>query len=316
MEHIFEPKNYHTLMGSLEPCLRVRDGDTILTRTVDASGADEKRTRVADSGNPQTGPFFVEGAEPGDTLAVRFDQLSPNRTYGYTRIGVSPNVVDPDYVRTLPDLRTDQYAEWRLDLEKRTVALLSPRTKLTRLVLPFQPMLGCFGVSPKRCQMLSTLTAAEHGGNMDYRGFTEGTTAYLPVFVEGALLFLGDGHAVQGDGEIVGNGVEVSMNVKVTVRVLKGQSITWPRGESNRHIFTVGNARPLDQALQHATTEMLRWLQSSFGLDPQGAALLLGQCVQYDVGNFYDPAYTMVCKLDKLTLNYALSSSYTICDEL
>ena len=134
---------------------------------------------------------------------------------------------------------------------------------------------------------------------MDYRGFVAGTTVYFPVFEPGALFFLGDGHAVQGDGEIVGTGIEISMDVRLTLRVLKGKAIGWPRGENSEWIFTVGNARPLDQATQHATTEMLRWLQQDYGLDGLGANLLLAQCVRYELGNIFDPAYTMVCKVNK-----------------
>ena len=138
---------------------------------------------------------------------------------------------------------------------------------------------------------------------MDYRGFIDGVTVYFPVFVHGALLHVGDGHATQGDGEIVGTGIEISMDVKFTVRVIKGKRIRWPRGDNGQYIFTVGNARPLDQALQHATTEMLRWLQEDYELDATSASLLLGQCVEYDVGNVFDPAYTMVCKIRKALLN-------------
>jgi acetamidase/formamidase len=134
---------------------------------------------------------------------------------------------------------------------------------------------------------------------MDYRGFVSGVTVYFPVFVPGALLFMGDGHAVQGDGEIVGTGIEVSFDVQFTVQLLKDKRINWPRAESDEYIMTVGNARPLDQCLQHATTEMIRWLQDDFGLDAYAAHILLGQCVEYDVGNVFDPAYTMVCKLKK-----------------
>jgi acetamidase/formamidase len=134
---------------------------------------------------------------------------------------------------------------------------------------------------------------------MDYKGFVAGVTVHLPVFAPGGLFFLGDGHALQGAGEIVGTGVEVSFDVQFTIDVVKDKQITWPRAEDDVSIFTVGNARPLDQALQHATTEMLRWLQDGFGLDDHAAHILLGQCVEYDVGNVFDPAYTMVCKLQK-----------------
>lgn len=174
---------------------------------------------------------------------------------------------------------------------------------LRSLTLPLAPMLGCFGVAPAGGQAISTATSGPYGGNMDYRGFVTGATVYLPVFVPGALFFLGDGHAVQGDGEIVGTGIEVSFEVQFTVHLLKGKAIGWPRGENAEYCFTVGNARPLDQAVQHATTEMLHWLEEDYGLDALGAGTLLGQVVEYDLGNVFDPAYTMVCKVPRRWLN-------------
>ena len=134
---------------------------------------------------------------------------------------------------------------------------------------------------------------------MDYRGFREGVTVYFPVFAEGALFHLGDGHARQGDGEIVGTGIETSFEVEFTVEVRKGKSISWPRADNGSEIITVGNARPLDQALQHATTEMLRWLEEDYGLDTRTASTLLGQVVRYDIGNVFDPAYTVACRVEK-----------------
>jgi amidase len=163
-------------------------------------------------------------------------------------------------------------------------------------------MLGCFGVAPPRGQAITTSTSGEYGGNMDYRGCTAGATIYFPVFVPGAQFSLGDGHALQGAGEIIGTGIETSLDVQFTVRLIKGKRIGWPRGENDEYIFTLGNARPLDQAVQHATTEMLRWLQEEYNLDARGASILLGQCVEYEVGNVCDPAYTMVCKVPRRLL--------------
>ena len=297
--HHFQPTHYHTTIGSHEPALRLADGDTVITTAVDAAGKDAHDEQVTPRGNPQTGPFYVEGAEPGDTLALHLDRLYPNRDTGFTASAVAPNVVDPAYVRELPE-RT--LAEWRIDRTAGTATLVKPETQLGKLTLPLAPMLGCFGVAPPRGQAISTATSAEHGGNMDYRGFVAGVTVYFPVFAPGALIHVGDGHAVQGDGEIVGTGIETSFDIQFTVRLLKGKPIHWPRGENEAYIFTVGNARPLDQAVQHATTEMLRWLQGDYGLDAPGANILLGQCVEYDLGNVFDPAYTMVCKVPKRLL--------------
>jgi amidase len=298
--HHFQPTHYHTALGSHEPVLRIADGDTVVTTTVDALGGDASGEQITAPVNPQTGPFYVEGAEPGDTLVLHLDHLYPSRDSGFTACVVAANAVDPEYVRELPPR---QLAQWAIDRGRSTATLISPDTKLGRFTLPLDPMLGCFGVAPPRGQAISAATSAEHGGNMDYRGFRTGATVYFPVFVPGALLHVGDGHAVQGDGEIVGTGIETSFDMRFTVRLLKGKTIGWPRGENAEHIFTVGNARPLDQAVQHATTEMLRWLQADYGLDPLGAGLLLGQCVEYDLGNVFDPAYTMVCKLRKSLLS-------------
>ncbi len=303
MEHHFTPTEYHTTLGQHDPVLRVGDGDTLVTSTVDARGFDQHRRQVTPRGNPQTGPFYLEGAEPGDTLAIDLEEIQPNRSHGFCHSAVAANVVDPTYVRELPQA---PMAEWQVDREAGTATLIGPESRLGRLVIPLAPMLGCFGVAAKEGQSISTATSAEHGGNMDYRGFVAGATVYFPVFERGALFFLGDGHAAQGDGEIVGTGIEISMDVRVTLRVLKGKEIGWPRGENDDWIFTVGNARPLDQATQHATTEMLRWLQQDYGLDGLGANLLLAQCVRYELGNMFDPAYTMVCKVNKSLLRNIL----------
>ena len=186
-----------------------------------------------------------------------------------------------------------------MDSVSGTATLVTPQTSPGGLTLPIAPMLGCFGVAPADGEAISTATSAAHGGNMDYRGFGAGATVYFPVFVPGALFCLGDGHAVQGAGEIVGTGIEISCEVQFTLALQKGRRIGWPRGETATHIFTAGNARPLDQALQHATTEMARWLQDEYGLDPIAAQMLMGMTVEYEVGNVFDPAYTMICKMEK-----------------
>lgn len=319
MTHHFEPSQYHTTIGSHKPALYVKDGDTVITSTVDARGKDRTNNPVTPRGNPQTGPFHVEGAEPGDMLAVHFDRLTPNRSIGWTRPLVAANILDPDYVReTAGEIASrDDLCLWEMDLERWTATLIEPTdTKLGHLTLPLAPMTGCFGVAPPGNQTISTATSSNHGGNMDYRGFVEGVTAYFPVFVSGALFHIGDGHALQGDGEIVGTGIEISFDVQLTFRLIKDKQIAWPRGENKEYIFTAGNARPLDQCVQHATTEMLRWLQSDYELDPRSAHTLLGQCVEYDMGNMFDPAYTMVCKIRKELLQNLGINNFSIHAEL
>jgi acetamidase/formamidase len=303
--HNFSPTQYYTTIGSHEPALHINPGDRVITTTVDASGRDASGAVITPGGNPMTGPFYVEGAELGDTLVLHLDRITPNRATGWTSQMLASNVVDPTFVSELfrqPKGSAWNPAIWEIDLAAGTATLSKPETKLGRLALPLAPMLGCFGVAPARGQAISTATSAEHGGNMDYRGFVSGVTVYFPVLAPGALLFVGDGHAIQGDGEIAGTGIEISMEVEFSVDLIKGKPIGWPRGENAEYIFTVGNARPLDQCVQHATSEMIRWLQADYGLDPLSASLLLGQAVEYDLGNVFDPAYTMVCKMSKAVL--------------
>lgn len=297
--HRFDPTLYYTAMGTYPPVVRIADGDTVQTTTVDARGRDASDRAVTERGNPQTGPIYVEGAAPGDSIAVHFDRIRPNRRQGWSRTSLAENVVDPEFVSQLP---SSELADWDVDLETNRATLLTPETGLGRYQIDLDPMLGCFGVAPSGKQAISTATSDTHGGNMDYRGFRQGVTVYFPVFAPGALLFIGDCHAVQGDGEVVGTGIEISAEVEITVHLRKGKKINWPRAEDDTFIMTAGNARPLDQALQHATTEMARWLVEDYRLDPRGAQILMGQAVRYDIGNVFDPAYTMICKMEKRLL--------------
>jgi acetamidase/formamidase len=305
--HHYQPDHYHTVIGAAAPVLQVKPGDTIHTTCVDAHGLGANSQQATPPGNPMTGPFYVEGAQPGDTLVVHLDAITPNRRYGWSGSFLAPNVVEPGFVAELPwpTRGTRRYCEWDVDTAAGVATLVSPNTALGRLALPLRPMLGCFGVAAAEGQAISTATSAEHGGNMDYRGFNAGVTVYFPVFVEGALFYLGDGHAVQGAGEIIGTGIEISCDVTFRVDIKRGWNTRWPRGENSGEIFTAGNARPLDQALQHATTEMARWLEEAYGLDPVGAQTLMGMAVDYEVGNVFDPAYTMICKLPKSYLSFS-----------
>jgi len=306
--HQFKPTHYHNTLGSHAPVLTVVPGDTVMTTCVDARGFDQNDQPITPRGNPMTGPFFVEGAEPGDTLVVKIERLHPNRRRGWSGVMLAPNVVDPEDVAKLVQAGDlNERWDWEVDAEAGTARLNYPASKLHGFELKLDSMLGCFGVAADGGQAISTATSGTHGGNMDYCGFREGVTVYFPVFAKGALFFLGDGHALQGDGEICGTGIEISMDVQCSLDLIKGQRIEWPRGEDAEYIFTVGNARPLDQCVQHASSEMLRWLTQTadadgYGLDVQHASLLMGQCVRYDLGNMFDPAYTMVCKMPKKLL--------------
>jgi amidase len=294
--HRFVATAWHNVLGTLPAALTIASGDTVVTDTLDAGGWDKDGVKQTHGPNPMNGPIFVDGAEPGDALRVDILEMTPNRDSGWTRAALAENVVDPGFVHNLP---ARDRANWRIDREALTVRLETRRPPLADLVLPLDPMIGCFGVAPSLGQAFSTATSAENGGNMDYRRFGPGTSVSFPVSAPGALFFLGDCHALQGDGEIVGTGIETSYEVTVRLTVEKGRKITWPRGETGDDYFTIGNARPLDQALQHATTEMARWLGEDFGMDIESASHLMGQLVRYDIGNVYDPAFTVACRMPK-----------------
>ena len=294
MEHRFEPEGYHNTFGPHHTVLTLASGDRVITSTADAFGRGRDGDVVATRGNPLTGPFLIEGAEPGDQLAVHLEMIVPNRDHGFTVSSIAPHIVDGDFV---PELPTRDVMRWSIDLEAGQATLSDAAATPADLTVPLAPMLGCIGVAPDRGQALSTATSGPYGGNMDYRLVAPGVTVLLPVFTEGAIFFVGDGHAAQGEGEIVGTGIEISMDVTFTVELRKGLETRWPRIETDTHLIALGNARPLDQALQHATTELVRWLCAEHGYNVRAASHLLGQASEYDIGNVFDPAYTVAAKI-------------------
>jgi amidase len=297
--HRFTPSRLYNTIGSHAAALTIASGDTVTAETADAHGFDHRGQKIGDRPNPMTGPFFVEGAEPGDTLLVAIRDIRMTREMGWTYDILSPNVVEPSAVQLFPERRR---TEWLIDAAAGRARLAEPPASLRNWSIAVEPMIGCFGVAPGLGQAISTATSGRYGGNMDYRGFRAGVEAMFPVSVPGALFFLGDVHAQQSDGEIVGTGIETAAAVTFSVRVLKGVTIGWPRGMNEAEIFTIGNARPLDQALQHATTEMHAWLMADYGLDAVAASHVMGQAVRYDVANVFNPAYSVACRIARQAL--------------
>ena len=297
--HRFEPTRYHnTFSYAHEPVLRIAPGDRVVTRTIDARGFDAGNQQVGERPNPQTGPFFVEGAEPGDVLVVRFEKIEPSRGTAWSSSVLAPYTADPAFLRH--EAEREQTTEtWIIDRARGVATVSSSEIQPAGIEVPLRPMLGCVAVAPARKEAVATSTPGAFGGNMDYNGVVVGTTLMLPVSEPGALLFVGDGHARQGDGEVVGNALEVSMDIEFSVDLLKDRKIGWPRLESDEHLMTIGSARPLLQALQHATTELQRWLMSDYGFDERGSSLLLGHAMEYDIANVVDPHFTVVAKIRK-----------------
>ncbi len=297
--HRFQPTRYHnTFSFAHEPVLKIAPGDRVVTRTIDARGFDAEDQKVGERPNPQTGPFYVEGAEPGDVLVVRFEKIEPSRATAWSSSVLAPYTADPAFLRH--EAEREQTTEtWEIDKERGMAKVASDAIRPSGIEVPLRPMLGCVAVAPARKEAVATSTPGAFGGNMDYNGMVVGTKLMLPVSEPGALLFVGDGHARQGDGEVVGNALEVSMDVEFTVDLIKDQEIGWPRLETDEHLMAIGSARPLLQALQHATTELQRWLMSDYGFDERGSSLLMGHALEYDIANVVDPHFTVVAKIRK-----------------
>lgn len=310
MHHAFTPTTYYRTIGTHPAALTVADGDTITISCVDAHGYDGRDTQVTPAGNPMSGPIAVQNLAVGDVLAVTFVELTPLRRHGWSYPTLAGNVVDPEYIPHLPIQPGLPLPKEYWDLSADGTQLTSRGTHGAQVTVDYTPMVGCFGVAPARGEAISTATSGTHGGNMDFRYFTQGCTIYFPVMVPEGLFFIGDGHLVQGCGEISGTGVESALAVTVQLAKASMSRITWPRAEDDHYLYTVGNARPLDQALQHATSEMHRFLKEC-GADSQMAAVLMGQAIEYHIGNVFDPAYTVVAKIAKtLLIRHGLKATF------
>jgi len=289
---------YNTYSFAHPPALRIKAGDRVATKTIDAAGVDWNGKSVASGPNPQTGPFFIEGAEPGDVLVVTIDKIETNRTLAYSGSLLAPYALDPTAIAARVD-REAKRLTWTIDRSKGVARLDQTDVQPGGLELPLRPMLGCVGVAPRGKEAISTATPGAFGGNMDYAHLNAGIKIMLPVSEPGALLFIGDGHARQGEAEVAGTGLETSMDVEFTVNLIKNTAIAWPRMESATHLIVLGSARPLLEAFQHATSELQRWLMTDYGFTERGAQTFMGQAAEYEVANVVDPAFTVVAKVPK-----------------
>ncbi len=296
--HSYDPKEFHAFYSpSLPPVLRIFPGDSVTTRTADSRGQDKDGLPKAPRGNPQTGPFYVEGAMPGDTLVVHLDRVRTNRDTAYQTNQVATNALETGYIQTLP--RDSGFATWKIDAASGTAALAEPGARLKNYTIKLQPMLGCIGVAPPRDETLGSGHLGVFGGNMDFREMREGVTLYLPVFQPGALLYLGDGHAEQGDGELPGQGLETSLDVKFTVDVIEDKSLGQPWVEDNDYVMVLGIGNSTDEAMRRAATGISLWLADTYHLTPQDIAAVLGTAMQYQIAEVVDSEIDVVAKLRK-----------------
>ena len=300
--HQFIPTVFYTTYSFAHPpALRIKPGDRVVTKTIDAAGADWNGRSVASGGNPETGPFYIEGAEPGDAIVVTIEKLEPNRASAYASSLLAPYTVDPGAIAARID-RDPRRTTWTIDKARGVVRLDQSELQPGGIELPLKPMLGCIGVAPARKEAIATTVPGAFGGNMDYASMGAGMKLMLPVNEPGALLFLGDAHARMGEGEVVGTGLETSMDVEFSVALLKKKAIGWPRLESATHVMVLGSARPLLEAFQHATTELQKMLVADYGMTERGAQILMGQAAKYEIANVVDPNFTVVAKVAKAAL--------------
>jgi acetamidase/formamidase len=313
--HTVYPDHHSRVFSAYkEPVLRIRSGDTVITRTWDSGGGDYKGVAhikhpyvYPESGNPLMGPFYIEEADYGDSLEVRLDKVRLNRNYGYTAYRMMPAAISPGDIEGLyrnfyrQDAVRPGRADlipWDLDLER---GLARPRLLESsgyKFEIPVRPMLGCIGVAPPGERVETSGPSGPHGGNIDYNDIVEGATVFFPVFHKGAYLYLGDGHAVQGDGEPLGSGVETSLDVQFTVRVHKGKRLSIPRLVNDDYIVSIASqpefASSMDIALRTANSDMLRWLTEEYGLTAPEAHLLMGTVVQHKIVTYFGTVATLI----------------------
>ena len=300
--HDFEPSAFQLYFSSkVEAPLHIHPGDTVRTWSVDAGGVDRNGTRRSAGGNPQTGPFYVEGAMPNDTLVVRLNRVRINRGWAQSGSRVVGRALEPG---TLSSVKWDDnfVSRWTLDTARGIATLEKPTAPLGKLTIPLQPMLGCIGVAPQGESSIRTTDSGNFGGNMDYNQLREGTTVYLPVYHPGALLFVGDGHAAQGDGELTGDALETSMDIEFTVDLIRDRSFGHPLAENAEFLISIGIAGSLDQALQQATSGMMRWLERDYKLTGSDAAMILGFALKYDIVDLVGTQVSIAAKVPTAAL--------------
>ncbi|TQK30099.1 acetamidase/formamidase family protein [Arthrobacter sp. SLBN-53] len=312
MDHITfvpTPEQFAFTFGGAEPVMRIKPGTALRLWTEDAYGgritsADDIASSALDTEdlNPQTGPFWIEGAEPGDTLAVHLVDLTPARGWGASTLipffgGLTGVPVNPTLQEPLPE-RTWIY---EYDAATGTVGFSAHGSNF-EVALPANPMLGTVGVAPARREVRTSLVPDVFGGNMDTPEMTAGATCYLRVNVPGALFSLGDGHYRQGEGESCGTAVEGAMNVTAIVELIKGGGPAWPRLETDTHLMCIGSGRPLEEAWRAGQVEMITWLGELYGLDRFDAYQLLTQISLAPIANVVDTNYSSVTKIEKKLL--------------
>jgi len=304
-----KPDQYVWTFGGAPPLARIRPGTILEVFTEDCfagrvRSTNDLVTEVCEFPflNPQTGPFYIEGAEPGDTVAVHFVSIEPARDWAAsTTVPLFGSLTSTHTTATLQLPLAELVWIWELDRQRRTCAFTARHTDV-QVELPMDPMHGTVGVAPANLEVRSALVPDAHGGNLDTPEMRAGVTCYLGVNVDGAMLSLGDGHARQGEGETCGVAVETAMNSVVIVDLIKDRATPWPRLESDTYLMSAGSARPLEDAFRIAQLDLLQWVAGVTGMSQMDTYQLLSQTVESPLANVCDTNYTSVAKVRKAWL--------------
>lgn len=306
------PDEFSYVFGGVAPRLSIKPGDIVEVSTEDCFGGrvtspTDLPSKVVPFNelNPVSGPIEVQGAEPGDVLAVHFVSIVPARKHAIS--GTFPffgALTGTHETALLHEPLDERVWFYELDLERWTATFRATRSDYS-LELPLDPMHGTVGVAPAGGEVRLVVTPSTHGGNMDTPETRAGTTLYLPVNVAGAMLSLGDGHARQGEGEVCGTGLESAMNTVIAVDLVKGGAMSWPRLENDDYIMSTGSVRPLEDAFRISQKDLVGWTAELTGMDTLDAYQLVSQMGLSPAANVCDPNYTMVAKLPKWTLKSA-----------
>lgn len=282
---------------------RVRSGEIIEANTLDCFGDAIQHPgdtlSMAKGDNPLTGPFYIEGAEPGDTLAVRFLSLNVNGKQGIGALAPGFGAINStDLTPMINAPLPERIWFYPIDPQTNTATFQADDSHFTTKI-PIHPFLGCIGVAPAQGESRSSVVPGNFGGNMDAPEASVGNTLYLPVNVPGALLFFGDGHAAMGDGEVAGTAIEVPLRVRLQVQLIKHRQIAWPRFENDHEIMTAGITRPLGDSLRIAFAQLVDWIHNDYGLSSLDAYELLSKVARVRVAEMVDPNYVIIAKIDK-----------------
>ena len=292
--------------GGVAPVRHIAPGTRIVTWTEDCyDGAvtrpDQLPSKVAPIGhdNPETGPFYVEGAEPGDTLAIHIEKLEPARSYGIS--SSFPGFGALNGTDRTAMLQADlPETVWFYDVDRaRGVARTKSTDGKRTWEVPLAPFLGCLGVAPANGAARSTIVPDSFGGNMDCPEVRAGNTIYLGVRVAGGLVSFGDGHFAMGEGEIIGTAIEGAMNVELTVDLVKHRETPWPRIENAEWMMSLGAARPLEDAARVAFKDRVQGVMEKTGLSLMDAYEFVSQTARAPVVEMVDPLYTVLVKVPK-----------------